>query len=86
MLDQCWPTVYDVGPTLIQHWVNVSRLLGIHVFQYAMIQIIYYLSGCQTAGNLANLICQQMYILFLRHDHVAVFVINVLQTYGAVHS
>ena len=24
MLDQCWSTVYDAGPTLDQHWVNVS--------------------------------------------------------------
>ena len=24
---QCWPTVYDVGPALNQHWVNISRLL-----------------------------------------------------------
>ena len=24
----CWPTVYDVGPTSKQHWLNVSYLLG----------------------------------------------------------
>ena len=28
MLFQCWPTVFDVGPTIKQHWFNVSRLLG----------------------------------------------------------
>ena len=28
MLDQCWSTVYDAGPTLIQHRVDVSCLLG----------------------------------------------------------
>ena len=28
MLVQCWPIVYDAGPTLYQHWVNVSSLLG----------------------------------------------------------
>ena len=28
MLVQCWPTVYDVGPTLKQHWMSVSCLLG----------------------------------------------------------
>ena len=28
MLVQCWSTVYDAGPTLGQHWVDVSRLLG----------------------------------------------------------
>ena len=27
MLAQCRATVYDGGPTLNQHWVNVSRLL-----------------------------------------------------------
>ena len=28
MLVQCWPAVYDVAPTLNQHWVNVSCLMG----------------------------------------------------------
>ena len=28
MLSQCWPAVSDVDPTLSQHWVNVSCLLG----------------------------------------------------------
>ena len=28
MLFQCWSTVFDAGPTLKQHWVNVPRLLG----------------------------------------------------------
>ena len=28
MLDQCWATVYDACPTLVQHWVDVSYLLG----------------------------------------------------------
>ena len=28
MLVQWWPIVYDAGPTLYQHWVNVSCLLG----------------------------------------------------------
>ena len=23
MFDQCWPTVYDVGPPLFKHWVSV---------------------------------------------------------------
>ena len=27
MLDQCWPTVYDVGSTLVQHWIDASCLL-----------------------------------------------------------
>ena len=26
MLVQCWSTVYDVGPTLTQHWFNMSCL------------------------------------------------------------
>ena len=28
MLDQCWATVYDAGPALIQHCVDISRLVG----------------------------------------------------------
>ena len=28
MLDQCWATVPDAGPALIQHWENGSCLLG----------------------------------------------------------
>ena len=28
MLAQCWPSVENAGPTLNQHWVNVSCLLG----------------------------------------------------------
>ena len=28
MLGQCWAAVFDVGPTLTQHWFNVSCLLG----------------------------------------------------------
>ena len=31
MFDLCWPTVYDVGPTLVKHWVDVSWMLGRHV-------------------------------------------------------
>ena len=26
---QCWSTVYDAGPTLNHHWLDVSCLLGI---------------------------------------------------------
>ena len=28
MFDQCWPTVYDVGPTLVKHWVDVLCFLA----------------------------------------------------------
>ena len=28
MFDQCWPNVVDGGPTLVEHWVDVSCLLG----------------------------------------------------------
>ena len=31
MLVQCWSTVYDAGPTLDQHWVDVSCLWGIYI-------------------------------------------------------
>ena len=30
MLGQCWASVYDAGPTLIQHCIAVSGLLGNH--------------------------------------------------------
>ena len=30
MLAQCWPTVFDAGPTLHQHWLNFSCSLGYH--------------------------------------------------------
>ena len=32
MLFQCWAGVEDGGPTLKQHWVNASCLLGINCF------------------------------------------------------
>ena len=28
MFDQCWANVEDVGQTLVNHWVDMSRLLG----------------------------------------------------------
>ena len=28
MLGQCWSSVYDAGPTLTRHWLNVACLLG----------------------------------------------------------
>ena len=31
MLFQCWPTVFDAGPTLKQHRVNTPSLLGIYI-------------------------------------------------------
>ena len=30
MLFQCWPIVFDAGPTLKQHWVNAPCYLGFH--------------------------------------------------------
>ena len=35
LLVQCWLTVYDVGPTLNQHWINASCLLSIIFHSYA---------------------------------------------------
>ena len=32
MLFYCWSTVYNAGPTLIQHWINVS--LGIYTKKF----------------------------------------------------
>ena len=31
LLDQCWSSVCDAGPTLNQQWVNASRLPGIAI-------------------------------------------------------
>ena len=31
MLFYCWADVEDGGPTLKQHWVNVSCLLGMYI-------------------------------------------------------
>ena len=28
MLVYCWPTIYDAGPALNQHWLYVLRLLA----------------------------------------------------------
>ena len=44
MLGQCWPAVYDVGPTLTHHWFNVSccwvrgslTLTALKYFEYIM--------------------------------------------------
>ena len=30
-MNQCWSTVYAPGPTLDQHWLNVSCLLAMHL-------------------------------------------------------
>ena len=35
MLFQCWPTVFEVGPTLKQHWLIVSCLLDYQVKGYS---------------------------------------------------
>ena len=36
MFDQCWSTVYEVGPVLVKHWVNVSCLQGYSDFHEAL--------------------------------------------------
>ena len=30
LLVQSWANVFDAGPTLYQHWLNVSCLMGVH--------------------------------------------------------
>ena len=30
MLDYCWPSVVDGGPTLVEHWVNKLCFMGIY--------------------------------------------------------
>ena len=41
MLDQCSPPVYDVGPAILQHWIDVSCLLG---HNYVRIRTRYFVS------------------------------------------
>ena len=36
MLIQCWPTVCDAGPTLIQRWVNVSDFFDLSDTYYLL--------------------------------------------------
>ena len=44
MLVQFWPTVYDVGPPLNQHWVNVTCFVGkclyiyMHAYMFVYVQ------------------------------------------------
>ena len=38
MFDQCWANVVDGGPTLVEHWVDVSCLLGKDLFQVEIIK------------------------------------------------
>ena len=41
MLFKCWPTLFDVGPTLKQHWLNVLCLLGkLRVVIYPTYQLV----------------------------------------------
>ena len=35
VLFQCWPIVLDAGPTVKQHWVNDSSLLGISYLPFS---------------------------------------------------
>ena len=36
MLFRCWPTVFDAGPTLKQHWVNDLCLLGYYLLTFQL--------------------------------------------------
>ena len=45
MLFQCWSTVFDAGPTLKQHWINIlvvfagTRVLRVHLMTLEMSEI-----------------------------------------------
>ena len=62
MFDQCWPTVYDVGPTSVKHWLNVSCLLGcfnvspsattLTQHQTSIITILYWCWLCESESGL----------------------------------
>ena len=38
MIGYCWPNVFDVGPTITQHWINASCLLGAICFHSYWLQ------------------------------------------------
>ena len=41
MLNQRWPTVYDGGPTLVQHCVGASCLLGAVSVIFTFLDVAY---------------------------------------------
>ena len=45
MLDRRCPTVYDVGPTLVQHWIDVTCVLGYYTIS----------DGCRITTCLSDL-------------------------------
>ena len=52
MLVLCWASVADVGPELVQHWVNVLCLLGVLTGHICVLHII----GCEDIKTVAQLI------------------------------
>ena len=56
MTVHCWPTVSDIGPTLNQHWLNVSFLMGGKVICFQSISLQVDCAPCshQVDGLLMN--------------------------------
>ena len=67
MLGQRWTSVYNAGPTLPQHWINVSCLLGyehINVYKYYCTYICFNDAGPTLPQHWINVSC------LLGHDHI----------------
>ena len=64
MLYQCCSTVYDAGPTFVQHWVDVLCLLG--CLQWPIIMLV--ISGlCLLYGSWACIYAYLIYLLCQLH-------------------
>ena len=62
MLKQCWSTVYNASPTLVQHWVDVSCFLGrnaTYIYTFSSLNfflgLMKYIHKCFRSGDLGPL-------------------------------
>ena len=58
MLSKCWSTVCDAGPTITQHWLIVSRLLGRRVCEVCTMEyFLKYLYFATNSYSEAKILC-----------------------------
>ena len=71
MLFQCWPTVFDAGPTLKQHWVNAPCLPGNNSdligYQSGLRTIIVVFGGVTVEGLHSQNACVTRAFFFVRY-------------------
>ena len=79
MLDQCWPIVYDVGPTLVKHWIYVSCLLGRVVVSTAAFH-------ARVWGSVPGLGGLKETKMFLPHPRVKVSIVGSLRDREVAYS